>query len=178
VPLFGYISGDHVEFPSHIDFGTVHVGHRVQKRIPIHSRLPVNLEFSLHNSNPQSDFKITPSDGIIPGKGSAVLILSFQPLTLTGNSVKRCAVSGRARSGSVRDEKLAAYIKSFPARITMLDSLDVLEESHRKTLAYSAFGGAGHGDAYTEALWRKKRLSLAPLEVRPSATRQLLLQTS
>lgn len=170
IPVNCFPATTSINFPKFVDFGNVHVGTRVQRKINLKVDISVAFEFRLHLSNFQSDFHIAPSSGIIPANGSVSIMISFTPQSLTTHRAELvlevsqfntkpfvCVIFGVARPGAIRDDTIKAFLGKLPATTAELDGQHHLENAKRLMLKTSAKGGAGHGDAHTESKWQRRR---------------------
>ena len=157
-------------FPKFLDFGNVHIGTRVERRNILKLDVAVDFQFHLHLSTFQSDFRITPSSGVIPANGSVSISIDFLPTKLITHRAElvlevsqvntapyTCVLLGVAKPGSIRDDTIKAYLGELPSTMAEQDGQHHLDDARRKVLKTSARGGAGHGDAYTEAQWQRRR---------------------
>ena len=171
VPVYCFPAATSLKFPKFLDFGNVHVGTRVQRDVSLQVDIAVAFEFRLHLSSLQSDFRISPSSGVIPANGSFSIAISFQPKSLITQRAELmlevsqfntapfvCVLLGVARPGSIRDDTIKAYLGELPATAAELDGQHHLDRAKRQILKTSARGGAGHGDAHTEATWQRRKL--------------------
>lgn len=177
IPVNCFPAATSIKFPKFVDFGNVHVGTRVQRYINLKVDISVAFEFRLHLSTFESDFRISPSSGVIPANGSVSVVISFTPKSLTTHRAELvlevsqfntnpfvCVILGVARPGAIRDDTIKAYLGKLPATTEELDGQHHLDNAKRLMLKTSARGGAGHGDAHTEAKWQQRR-KLGPVAV-------------
>ncbi|KAG2494686.1 hypothetical protein HYH03_007202 [Edaphochlamys debaryana] len=83
VPIHAYPVANEAIFPTRIDFGKVAVGQEVTRTHKLECKIPVDFEFEIVETRPNPCFKVEPQRGVIPGRGSVGVELSFCPLGLT-----------------------------------------------------------------------------------------------
>jgi hypothetical protein len=89
------------------------------KRIPLTCTVPIDFEFTVTTTQPNSAIRVTPESGVIPARGSIDLIVAFTPinyvtshmtfeLTLTQFAAKpmSCQVTGASAPGLVTAKHL------------------------------------------------------------------------
>lgn len=138
IPIHAYPvmnrEGDKEIFPRVIDFGICTIGSVHNMRFPLSCKIPLNFEYEFVLKREASEIRLTPSKGLIPGKGSVEIEVSFNPTSaLTIVSEYELTVSQFdfepikvkiMGSGKLKDKNQNETINDRSLKKTKLNKLD------------------------------------------------------
>jgi len=79
VPIHAYPSANSIALPRIMDFGSVAIGTKRDKVLPLSCKVPLHFEFSIVVLDAHPDFHIAPLEGVIPPDGTVSIVVSFLP---------------------------------------------------------------------------------------------------
>lgn len=120
IPIHAYPVMNTTEWPEHITFPPVPVGHTSTKVIPLHCYAPIDFEFALSVLQHHPAFKIKPMSGVVPANGEVDIEVTFTPSEFSTATMKVqlkisqfnakplvCSISGSSLPGLAKQLTMA-----------------------------------------------------------------------
>jgi len=130
VPIHAYPSTNSIALPRIIDFGSVAIGTKRAKVLPLSCKVPLHFEFNILVLDAHPDFHISPLEGVIPPDGAVNVTITFLP--------------SKHRTARMEIQVNSAPFDCEPMQITVVGSSapnvarNELMQQHRAELAATA----------------------------------------
>ena len=82
IPIHAYPMMNQTTFPRRITFGKCGIGESHAKRVTLACNVPIDFEFGITVTQPNSAFQVQPTQGIVPANGSIEVQVIFAPSRL------------------------------------------------------------------------------------------------